>query len=95
MIFTARENFKTEFVAGYRRCESCLTSIHETNALVRRWTNKKSSNNSIAVCDEECWSNYDHNYWLERRAKKEINEGNDREAERFLGARLPKYQPSI
>ena len=89
-IFTARENFKSEFVKGNRHCESCLKSLHEKNALVIRWQNKKGGG-SLALCDDECWSNYDHNYWLERRAKKELDKGNIHDAERFYDSRLPKY----
>jgi hypothetical protein len=95
MIFTARENFKAEFIKNARLCKSCMKYLHECTALVVRWSNKKGRRASLAVCDEECWSNFDHNYWLERRAKKEIERGNNAEAMQCFDARVPKYQPTV
>lgn len=89
-IFTARENFKSEFISGCRQCQSCNGFVSGATALVNRWTNKKGEQ-SLMVCNETCWENYDHNYWLERAAKREFNWGNEKKCDRLLAARLDVY----
>lgn len=86
-IFTARENFKDEFIQGHRQCQNCMKFLHHQVALVRQWNNKKGQQ-SIALCDDECWSTYDHNFWLERRAKQEYFAGNEDVAEVYYDSRL-------
>ena len=89
-IFTARENFKPEYIEGHRQCQSCDRHLHGKEALVVRWTNKRGEQ-SLAVCDETCWTNYDHNYWLERAAERMWNGDRESEAIELLDMRLPKY----
>jgi hypothetical protein len=84
-IFTARSNFKTEFITGHRRCQSCMQDTHGTNALVVRW---KSGKASLVLCDEECWSIYDHNFWL-LRAYEETQD--EREQDWLISALLPRH----
>lgn len=93
-IFTARENFNLELIKGCRSCQSCNRSISGETALVNRWKNKKGEQ-SLIVCNEICWSNYDHNYWLERAADREYEAGHLPEAYELLDARLPKYGEQI
>lgn len=90
-IFTARENFTREYIKGARQCQSCKRFIYEGKmALVNRWSNKRGVQ-SLVLCDETCWTNYDHNYWLERAAEKAFTAGRESEADELLDARLPKY----
>lgn len=86
-IFTARENFANEFIENTRHCASCMKPIHLQTALVGKWTNRKGQQ-SIALCNDECWSTYDHNFWLERRAKREYFAGNDDIAKLYYDSRL-------
>lgn len=89
-IFTARGQFHREFISGCRQCQSCNRFISDDYALVNRWDNKRGGQ-SLVVCNETCWENYDHNYWLERAADKEFNANHLPEAYKLLDARLPKY----
>jgi hypothetical protein len=47
-----------------------LESLEGKTALVIRWSSKHDPNASIALCDDECWEIFDHNFWLERRVKR-------------------------
>lgn len=87
-IFTARENFKPEYIKGYRRCESCHMSLQGKTGLVVRWQNKRDKNASLALCDDECWQIYDHNFWLERAAKKKFMGDKEDECDELLGMRV-------
>ena len=35
-----------------------------------RWEAKRDLLASFALCDDECWSTYDHNFWLEQAYKR-------------------------
>lgn len=90
-IFTARENFTEELVTGDRHCQSCMKSVCDKIALVNRWTTRKGKQGMLVVCNEECWSDYDHNYWLERAAKKADARGDRRTSDQMLHSRLPVW----
>lgn len=86
-VFTARSNFKTELITGNRRCQSCLESLKDKEGLVVRWSSKHDSNASIALCDDECWETFDHNFWLEKRFMRAKTEEEENEA---IDAMLPR-----
>jgi hypothetical protein len=85
-IFTARESFHLEFISGHRQCQSCHRVLHETTALVKRWNAKHDPNASLTVCDEQCWQDFDHNFWLEKAFERTSDPQKEQE---FLDARIP------
>jgi hypothetical protein len=91
-VFTARSNFRSEHIKGNRLCHACGRPLQGAIALVTRWSSKKDKNASLAVCDEDCWQDLDHNFWLNRAAKKEWFAGHEEEAEEYWDSRLPVKQ---
>lgn len=81
-IFTARSNFKTEFIKGCRQCQNCHGFVEGKEALVVRWKGKGGKDASFILCNDECWEVFDHNFWLERAWKRTDDES-------YLDDRLP------